>query len=148
MCFFAAKSWVYISFNRLLHSWYNYQRELKGVIIMADDGYKYDENGFREDLKNDSNVLHQPDADRSAWVLKVLDYDETIAVLNGDTKVKPEFSFSDEVLDKIMKEKPELKTDEDLKNVIKDKDQQILLARYNEDQSTNVTISTKSDEDN
>lgn len=148
MCFFAAKSWVSISFNCLLHSWYNYQRELKGVIIMADDGYKYDENGFREDLKNDPNVLHQPDADRSAWDLKVLDYDETIAVLNGDTKVKPEFSFSDEVLDKIMKEKPELKTDEDLKNVIKDKDQQILLARYNEDQSTNVTISTKSDEDN
>ena len=115
---------------------------------MADDGYKYDENGFREDLKNDPNVLHQPDADRSAWDLKVLDYDETIAVLNGDTKVKPEFSFSDEVLDKIMKEKPELKTDEDLKNVIKNKNQQILLARYNEDQSTNVTISTKSDEDN
>lgn len=107
---------------------------------MAKDGYKYDENGFREDLKDNPNVLHQPDADRTSWELKVLSYDETIAVLNGDLKVKPEFSFSDEVLAKIIKEKPELKSDEDIQNLIKDKDQQILLARYNEDQSNNYTI--------
>lgn len=34
---------------------------------MAEDGYKYDEDGFREDLKNDPDVLHQPDADRTSW---------------------------------------------------------------------------------
>ena len=112
---------------------------------MAEDGYKYDEDGFREDLKNDPNVLHQPDADRTSWKLKVLSYDETIDVLNGDTKVQPEFKFSDEVLDKIVKEKPELKSDEDIKNLIKDKDQQILLARYNEDQANNQTISPDSE---
>ena len=97
---------------------------------MAEDGYKYDEDGFREDLKNDPDVLHQPD------------------VLNGDTKVKPEFKFSDEVLDKIVKEKPELKPDEDIKNLIKDKDQQILLAGYNEDQAKNYTISADNKKDN
>lgn len=112
---------------------------------MTEDGYKYDEDGFREDLKNDPNVLHQPDADRTSWKLKVLSYDETIDVLNGDTKVQPEFKFSDEVLDKIVKEKPELKSDEDIKNLIKDKDQQILLARYNEDQANNQTISPDSE---
>ena len=53
--------------------------------------------------------------------------------------------FSDEVLDKIVKEKPELKSDEDIKNLIKDKDQQILLARYNEDQANNQTISPDSE---
>lgn len=105
------------------------------------EGYKYDKDGFREDLKDDPDVLHQPDADRTSWDLKVLSYDETIDVLNGDTKVKPEFSFSDEVLDKIIKEQPKLKTDEDLQNLIKDKDQQILMARYNEDQANNYTIS-------
>lgn len=108
-----------------------------------EDGYTYDENGFREDLKNDPDVLHQPDADRTSWNLKVLSYDETIAVLNGDVKVQPEFSFSDEVLDKISKEKPELRTDESLENIIKDKDQQILMARFNEDQANNVTIDEK-----
>ena len=112
---------------------------------MTEDGYKYDKDGFREDLKNDPNVLHQPDADRTSWKLKVLSYDETIDVLNGDTKVQPEFKFSDEVLDKIVKEKPELKSDEDIKNLIKDKDQQILLARYNEDQANNQTISPDSE---
>ena len=112
---------------------------------MTEDGYKYDEDGFREDLKNDPNVLHQPDADRTSWKLKVLSYDETIDVLNGDTKVQPEFKFSDEVLDKIVKEKTELKSDQDIKNLIKDKDQQILLARYNEDQANNQTISPDSE---
>ncbi|MBB1062995.1 hypothetical protein [Limosilactobacillus fastidiosus] len=107
---------------------------------MTEDGYPYDENGFREDLKNNPDVLHQPDADRSARELKVLSYDETIDVLNGDTAIKPEFSFSKEVLDKIIKEKPELKTDESLENLIKDKDQQILLVRYNEDQADNYTV--------
>lgn len=111
---------------------------------MAEDGYQYDENGFREDLKDDPDVLHQPDADRSKWEFKVLSYDETIAVLNGDTKVQPEFKFSDEILDKIIKEKPELKSDEDINNLIKDKDQQILLARYNEDQANNQTIGSDS----
>lgn len=114
---------------------------------MTDDNYKYDENGMREDLKNDPTVLHQPDADRTAWQLKVLNYDETIAVLNGDTKVKPEFTFSDEILDKIIKEKPELKSDEDINNLIKDKDQQILLARYNDDQFKNKTISLEKNDD-
>ncbi|MBD7895367.1 hypothetical protein H9564_06600 [Limosilactobacillus sp. Sa3CUN2] len=107
---------------------------------MTEDGYKYDENGFREDLKTNPDVLHQPDADRSARKLKILSYDETIDVLNGDTAIKPEFSFSKEVLDKIIKEKPKLKTDESLENLIKDKDQQILLARYNEDQADNYTV--------
>lgn len=115
---------------------------------MAEDGYKYDENGFREDLKSDPNVLHQPDADRTSWKLKILSYDETIDVLNGDVKVQPEFKFSDEVLDQIIKEKPELNPDEDIKNLIKDKDQQILLARYNEDQAKNYTISADSKKDN
>ena len=45
----------------------------------------------------------------------------------------------------IVKEKPELKSDEDIKNLIKDKDQQILLARYNEDQANNQTISPDSE---
>ena len=48
-------------------------------------------------------------------------------------------------MDKIVKEKPELKSDEDIKNLIKDKDQQILLARYNEDQANNQTISPDSE---
>lgn len=108
---------------------------------MADDNYQYDEAGFREDLKDKSDVLHQPDADRSSWNLKILDYNETLAVLNGDTKVKPEFAFSDKVLDKIRTNQPELKSDESLDAVIEDKYQQILLARYNVDQEKNITVS-------
>lgn len=113
---------------------------------MADDHYQYDENGFREDLKDSPDVLHQPDADRSSWKLKTLDYDETIAVLNGDTKVEPEFTFDDDVLAKIRADKPELKSDESLNAVIEDKYQQILLARYNVDQEKNVTVSENSKE--
>lgn len=113
---------------------------------MADDNYQYDENGFREDLKERADVLHQPDADRSSWELKTLDYDETLAVLNGDTKVEPEFAFSDEVLAKIRADKPELKSDESLNAVIEDKYQQILLARYNVDQEKNVTVSETKEE--
>lgn len=111
---------------------------------MADNNYA--QNGFRNDLKDKDDVLHQPDADRSAWELKVLGYNETIDVLNGDLKVEPEFSFSDEILNKIIEDKVELKPDDDIQNIIKDKDQQILLARYNQDQSLNETISTTDDD--
>ena len=114
---------------------------------MADDNYQYDENGFREDLKDNPDVLHQPDADRSSWDLKTLDYDETIAVLNGEKKVEPEFAFADEVLDKIRADKPKLNSDEDLNAVIEDKYQQILLARYNVDQDKKITVSESKDKD-
>lgn len=114
---------------------------------MADDKYQYDENGFREDLKDRPDVLHQPDADRSSWDLKTLDYDETLAVLNGDKKVEPEFAFSDEVLDKIRADKPEIKSDDSLNAVIEDKYQQILLARYNVDQEKNITVSEKAEKE-
>ncbi|QZN92264.1 hypothetical protein KZE55_05370 [Limosilactobacillus panis] len=107
----------------------------------------YDENGFREDLKNSKDVLHQPDADRSAWDLKVLDYDQTLAVLNGKLAVKPNFSFADDVLKKIREEKPQIDSDEDLNSVIEDKYQQILLARYNEDQAKNVSRKIVKDDD-
>lgn len=113
---------------------------------MAEEKYQYDENGFREDLKNDSDVLHQPDADRSAWQLETLDYGQTIAVLNGDTPVKPVFDFDEEVLKKIRQDKPDLKSDEDVDSVIEDKYQQILLARYNESQAKNITISENSED--
>lgn len=101
----------------------------------------YDQDGFRNDLKGKDDVLHQPDADRSAWNLKILTYDETIDVLNGDLKVEPEFSFSDEVLNKIIGDHIQLKSEDDIQNIIKDKHQQILLARYNQDQRLNKTIS-------
>lgn len=113
---------------------------------MADDNFQYDENGFREDLKNDPDVLHQPDADRSSWDLKTLSYDETLAVLNGETKVEPEFAFADDVLEKIRKDQPEINSDEDLNAVIEDKYQQILLARYNVDQEKNITVSETKEE--
>lgn len=86
-------------------------------------------------------VLQQPDADRSNWDLKILDYDETMAVLNGEQKVQPEYAFADDVLAKIKQEQPKLTGDEDLNSVIEDKYQQILLARYNVDQEQNVTVS-------
>ena len=113
---------------------------------MANDNYQYDENGFREDLKDQSDVIHQPDADRSAWDLKTLTYDETLAVLNGEMKVEPEFNFADDVLAKIKEEQPALNNDEDLNAVIEDKYQQILLARYNVDQDKNVTVSEHSED--
>ena len=114
---------------------------------MADDNYQYDENGFREDLKDNPDVLHQPDADRSSWDLKTLDYDETIAVLNGEKKVEPEFAFADEVLDQIRADKPKLNSDEDLNAVLEAQYQQILLARYNVDQDKNITVSESKDKD-
>ena len=118
----------------------------KGVDNVVNDNYQYDENGFREDLKDQSDVIHQPDADRSAWDLKTLTYDETLAVLNGEKKVEPEFNFADDVLAKIKEEQPALNNDEDLNAVIEDKYQQILLARYNVDQDKNVTVSEHSED--
>ncbi|MDO4913225.1 MAG: hypothetical protein Q3961_01585 [Bifidobacteriaceae bacterium] len=112
---------------------------------MDDQKYEYDENGFRVDLKDNPDVLHQPDADRSTWDLNVLDYDQTLAVLNGDTDIDPNFDFSDEVLDKIRADQPELKIDESIDAAIKDKYQQILLARYNVSQEENVTVDTNED---
>lgn len=106
---------------------------------MADEQYKYDENGFREDLKGRDDVLHQPDADRSSWDTQELDYDQTVAVLTGKEAVKPEMQFSDEVLEKVRQEMPKI-DDTAVNKVIEDKYQQILLARYNVDQEENVTI--------
>lgn len=106
---------------------------------MADEQYKYDENGFREDLKDRDDVLHQPDADRSSWDTQELDYDQTVAVLTGKEAVKPEMQFSDEVLEKVRQEMPKI-DDTAVDKVIEDKYQQILLARYNVDQEENVTI--------
>lgn len=106
---------------------------------MADEQYKYDENGFREDLKGRDDVLHQPDADRSSWDTQELDYDQTVAVLTGKETVKPEMQFSDEVLEKVRQEMPKI-DDTAVDKVIEDKYQQILLARYNVDQEENVTI--------
>ncbi|HJF47294.1 hypothetical protein [Limosilactobacillus oris] len=99
---------------------------------MAEENYQSNEQ--------EPGTLEQPDADRSSWELKSLDYDETLAVLNGEQKVRPEFAFADDVLAKIRKDKPELKSSEDLNSVIEDKYQQILLARYNVDQEQNVTV--------
>lgn len=99
---------------------------------MAEENYQSNEQ--------EPGTLEQPDADRSSWELKSLDYDETLAVLNGEQKVRPEFAFVDDVLAKIRKDKPELKSGEDLNSVIEDKYQQILLARYNVDQEQNVTV--------
>lgn len=106
---------------------------------MADEQYKYDENGFREDLKDRDDVLHQPDADRSSWDTQELDYDQTVAVLTGKEAVKPEMQFSNEVLEKVRQEMPKI-DDTAVDKVIEDKYQQILLARYNVDQEENVTI--------
>ncbi|MGM9907816.1 hypothetical protein [Limosilactobacillus sp.] len=106
---------------------------------MADEQYKYDENGFREDLKGRDDVLHQPDADRSSWDTQELDYDQTVAVLTGKETVKPEMQFNDEVLEKVRQEMPKI-DDTAVDKVIEDKYQQILLARYNVDQEENVTI--------
>ncbi|KRK59699.1 hypothetical protein FC31_GL000465 [Limosilactobacillus antri DSM 16041] len=97
----------------------------------------------KRNTEQELETLDQPDADRSDWDLQTLDYDETIAVLNGEQKVQPEFAFADDVLTKIRKEQPKLKSDEDLNSVIEDKYQQILLARYNVDQEQNVTIDKK-----
>ncbi|MFC2684992.1 MAG: hypothetical protein ACFN06_05685 [Limosilactobacillus oris] len=99
---------------------------------MAEENYQSNEQ--------EPGTLEQPDADRSSWELKSLDYDETLAVLNGEQKVQPEFAFADDVLAKIRKDQPELKSGEDLNSVIEDKYQQILLARYNVDQEQNVTV--------
>lgn len=106
---------------------------------MADDQYQYDQDGFREDLKDKKDVLHQPDADRSKWQLHTLDYDETMAFLKGDKEVKPDYHLDDQILDKIRNSVDKI-NDEDADSVIEDKYQQILLARYNVDQDTNVTI--------
>jgi hypothetical protein len=94
----------------------------------------------KRNTEQELETLDQPDADRSDWDLQTLDYDETIAVLNGEQKVQPEIAFADDVLTKIRKEQPELKSGEDLNSVIEDKYQQILLARYNVDQEQNVTV--------
>lgn len=107
--------------------------------MMAEDQYQYDDNGFREDLKDRDDVLHQPDADRSVWTTQELDYDQTVAVLTGKEAVKPEMQFNDDVLDKVRQELPKI-DDTAVDKVIEDKYQQILLARYNVDQEENVTI--------
>ena len=72
----------------------------KENLKMEDNKYQYDENGFREDLKDDPDVLHQPDADRTQRDLITLDYDETLAFLNGEKEVKTVYDFSDDVLEK------------------------------------------------
>lgn len=106
---------------------------------MAETDYQYDEQGFREDLKDKPDVLHQPDADRSAWEVQTLDYDTTLALLKGDEAVKPEYQFDDQVLEKLKKDVPEIDGTATPK-VIEDKYQQILLARYNVAQEQNVTV--------
>lgn len=105
---------------------------------MAKADYQYDDQGFREDLKSKDDVLHQPDADRSAWQPQVLDYDTTLAVLKGDQAVKPEYQFDDQVLAKIKHNLSKI-GDTATNKVIEDKYQQILLARYNIDQDKNIT---------
>jgi hypothetical protein len=111
---------------------------------MTED-YQYDENGFREDLKDNPDVLHQPDADRTQRDVEVLDYDDTLAVLEGKKEVATTLDFSDEVLDKIRKDHPQI-DDTLVDRVIMDKYQQILIARYNQSQADNQTIHAK-DED-
>lgn len=106
---------------------------------MAEDGYQYDDHGFRKDLKDDPDVLHQPDADRTQRDLVTLDYDETMAFLNGEKEAKTVYAFSDEVLDKIKKQYPTL-NDTPIDKVIMEKYQQILSARYSESQANNKTI--------
>ena len=114
---------------------------------MEDNKYQYDENGFREDLKDDPDVLHQPDADRTQRDLITLDYDETLAFLNGEKEVKTVYDFSDDVLEKIKEKYPTL-NDTPINKVIMEKYQQILSARYNESQANNKTVHTDDSEDN
>ena len=109
--------------------------------------YQYDENGFREDLKDDPDVLHQPDADRTQRDLITLDYDETLAFLNGEKEVKTVYDFSDDVLEKIKEKYPTL-NDTPINKVIMEKYQQILSARYNESQANNKTVHADDSEDN
>ena len=111
----------------------------QGEIKMEDNKYQYDENGFRKDLKDDPDVLHQPDADRTQRNLVTLDYDETMAFLNGEKEVKTVYDFSDDVLKKIKEKYPTL-NDTPINKVIMEKYQQILSARYNESQTNNKTI--------
>lgn len=106
---------------------------------MAEDQYQYDENGFREDLKGRDDVLHQPDADRTERELTTLDYDQTMAFFSDQTPAKPEYNLDEKVLDKIRTDHPKI-NDTDIENVIKDKYQQIMMARYNDAQDSNVTI--------
>ena len=120
---------------------------IKENLKMEDNKYQYDENGFREDLKDDSDVLHQPDADRTQRDLITLDYDETLAFLNGEKEVKPVYDFSDDVLEKIKEKYPTL-NDTPINKVIMEKYQQILSARYNESQANNKTVHTDDSEDN
>ena len=114
---------------------------------MEDNKYQYDENGFREDLKDDPDVLHQPDADRTQRDLITLDYDETLAFLNGEKEVKTVYDFSDDVLEKIKEKYPTL-NDTAINKVIMEKYQQILSARYNESQANNKTVHADDSEDN
>ena len=120
---------------------------IKENLKMEDNKYQYDENGFREDLKDDPDVLHQPDADRTQRDLITLDYDETLAFLNGEKEVKTVYDFSDDVLEKIKEEYPTL-NDTPINKVIMEKYQQILSARYNESQANNKTVHTDDSEDN
>lgn len=105
---------------------------------MTDD-QPVDEHGMREDLKDDPHVLHQPDADRSERDLQTLDYDQTVAFLQGELAVEPDFNLADDVLKQVREKLPEI-NDSPIDSVIKDKYQQILLARYNESQAQNVTL--------
>lgn len=114
---------------------------------MEDNKYQYDENGFREDLKDDPDVLHQPDADRTQRDLVILDYDETMAFLNGEKEVKTIYDFSDDVLEKIKEKYPTL-NDTPINKVIMEKYQQILSARYNESQANNKTVHVDDSEEN
>ena len=120
---------------------------IKENLKMEDNKYQYDENGFREDLKDDPDVLHQPDADRTQRDLITLDYDETLAFLNGEKEVKTVYDFSDDVLEKIKEKYPTL-NDTAINKVIMEKYQQILSARYNESQANNKTVHTDDSEDN
>ncbi|MGE9968710.1 hypothetical protein ACQRCL_07035 [Limosilactobacillus reuteri] len=120
---------------------------IKENLKMEDNKYQYDENGFREDLKDDPDVLHQPDADRTQRDLITLDYDETLAFLNGKKEVKTVYDFSDDVLEKIKEKYPTL-NDTLINKVIMEKYQQILSARYNESQANNKTVHTDDSEDN
>lgn len=119
----------------------------KENLKMEDNKYQYDENGFREDLKDDPDVLHQPDADRTQRDLITLDYDETLAFLNGEKEVKTVYDFSDDVLEKIKEKYPTL-NDIPINKVIMEKYQQILSARYNESQANNKTVHADDSEDN
>ena len=120
---------------------------IKENLKMEDNKYQYDENGFREDLKDDPDVLHQPDADRTQRDLITRDYDETLGFLNGEKEVKTVYDFSDDVLEKIKEKYPTL-NDTPINKVIMEKYQQILSARYNESQANNKTVHTDDSEDN